>query len=305
MMKHFLGDAVMATPMIDGLLGLRRGVCVATTPTVSRMLEAPFRPVEHIALKRTSKGISDTFRLARSLRRGRFDVAILVNRSFRSALTVRLAGIKVRAGHAIEGRTFLLTHSVPYDWEKSESDCYLELARLVGFDVQAVEPKLVADKTERAAGKDLLKGAVVGIQPGASTHWKRIPLPVLAAMIDGWHEAGYATALLGGPEEGEAGETLAAAAQAPTVNLIGATDIRTLMGVLANLRMVIGGDTGLMHVAAAVGCPTVTAFGSRPPSSKWGHLYPPHKVLDAPGGKVENMTFECLAAATELTVARS
>ncbi|MGL1297071.1 glycosyltransferase family 9 protein, partial [Vibrio parahaemolyticus] len=78
---------------------------------------------------------------ARRLRAGRFDVALVVNRSFRSALTARLADIRVRCGHSVERRGMLLTHPVRYDWKKNEAECYLDLGRALGLDMPSIEPK--------------------------------------------------------------------------------------------------------------------------------------------------------------------
>jgi ADP-heptose:LPS heptosyltransferase len=50
----------------------------------------------------------------------------------------------------------------------------------------------------------------------------------------------------------------------------------------------VGSDTGLMHIAAAVGCPTVTVFGKLN-ASKWGHAYPPHHVISSPGDDPRNL----------------
>ena len=298
LMKHYLGDAVMATPLIDGLIGLQSSIGLVSTPTVCRLLAAPFRPLETIEVDRTARSLQETVRLARSLRKRRFDVAIVVNRSFRSALSARLAGIKVRAGHDNDWRAALLTHSTPYDWQKSEAESYLDLPRLVGLDLPPVEPKLVATKVERVAGKKLLSGATVAVQPGASLPWKRLPVPILADLIDSWHQSGYVTALVGGPEESAAGDELRSALTVPTVNLIGGADIRSMMGAMANLRFILGGDTGLIHVAAGVGCPTLTVFGAKPPASKWGHFYDPHIVVEAPDGRVDQVTLTTLEEGT-------
>ena len=65
------------------------------------------------------------------------------------------------------------------------------------------------------------------------------------------------------------------------VDLIGACTIRQTMSALASVRLAIGGDTGVMHLAAGLGVPTVTAFGPTP-AVKWGHHYAPHQVLQAP-----------------------
>jgi ADP-heptose:LPS heptosyltransferase len=80
------------------------------------------------------------------------------------------------------------------------------------------------------------------------------------------------------------------------VNLVGKTGIRDSLGTLANLNLMIGSDTGLMHMAAAVGCPSITVFGPTP-RAKWGHQYPPHQALQAEGGTMENTSAEAVLEA--------
>jgi ADP-heptose:LPS heptosyltransferase len=66
---------------------------------------------------------------------------------------------------------------------------------------------------------------------------------------------------------------------------------------MAGLRLMIGADTGAMHLAVGVGCPTVTAFGPTP-ADKWGHDYAPHRVIRAPGGDMAALEPETLVRAS-------
>ena len=61
------------------------------------------------------------------------------------------------------------------------------------------------------------------------------------------------------------------------------------MAVLAGASVAVGADTGVMHLAVAVGCPTVQAFGPTP-VAKWGHAYAPHRILTAPDGCMASLT---------------
>ncbi len=62
------------------------------------------------------------------------------------------------------------------------------------------------------------------------------------------------------------------------------------MGALANLKVVVGSDTGLMHLAVG-GCPTVTAFGPTN-ADKWGHDYLPHHVVRVYKGQMRSANAE-------------
>ena len=297
LMKDFLGDAVMATPLIDGLIAANCEVSVCTTEPIHKMLEAPFRRLEFVPLDR-SRSVKAAANFARKLRAGKYDVAVAVNRSFRSALAARLAGIRTRVGHRVERRGMLLTHSIPYDWNANEAECYLDLGRVLGLDLPSIEPKLVPTEEERRAGLELLNGAVVGVQAGATWDQKRLDLDVLAQVIDRLESEGTRVALIGGKDEIDTAEALSRKTNKQVVNLVGATNLRGTLGVLANLQFALGGDTGLMHMTAATGTATVSVFGPKP-ASKWGHYNPPHQVLEAPGGFAPNATFELIWPAIE------
>jgi lipopolysaccharide heptosyltransferase II len=293
LMKGFLGDGVMTTPMLDGLALNGAGVAIATSGPVFEMISPGREWLQHILSSRRPK-MSATLREIRTLRQGNFSVAILVNRSFRSALIAKLAGIPVRSGHDVDRRGWLLTHKLPYDKTKFEAECYSELAREVGFPIPGAQPLLSARDDARREAADILQGATLAVQPGASAPWKRIPIPLLKQVVSGWSTAGYRIAVLGGKDELEASHELIRACDFPLVDLTGKTDIKMSMGILANLDLIVGGDTGLMHVAAATGCPTVTVFANQLPS-KWGHQYAPHVVIQSPHGEMAAVDYEMLA----------
>ncbi len=279
---QFLGDAVMATPLIDALVSSGRETVVMCGAAVQQLLadrkgRVAFAHGEKIA------GVRPVLRAARAIRALDVSTAFVVNRSFRSALAVRLARVKRRIGHTTEGRGFLLTHSVRYDPVRFEAECYLDLARAEGITLGDPKPILCVDPIER--------GCVFGIQPGARYVEKQVPMATMAAVANGLIAQGYSGVLLGGPDEVEDCLRFANLLNGPIMNLSGQGSIRDTMAVLAGLRVMIGSDTGLMHVAAAVGCPTVTVFGPNP-ASKWGHRYAPHEVLEAPKGKVGRVPSE-------------
>ncbi len=287
-LKGFLGDAVMAAPLINGLFAASKQVAIATTPTVHELLSAPHRNFEFIPVTRSRKMI-DTLRFASQLRKGKFGTALIVNRSLRSALSVRLAGIKVRSGHATDNRAVLLTHSLPYDLERNEAECYLDLGRAVGINLPLAHPTLYVSNEESARGNAFLEGATVAVQPGASFWGKRIPIPVLVDLIADMHDNCLKIALVGGSDEYAARDELLAESKLPVVDLVGKTKIRESLGLLKNLRLVVGGDTGLMHLAAGVGAPTLTIFSGNKPVTKWAHDYEPHRFMLAPDGDMNNV----------------
>jgi heptosyltransferase II len=297
---QFLGDAVMAAPLLDAVAGHYAETLVSAGGAVEQLLADREGAVRFVPGRKVS-GIGPVLRAARELREHRAGLVFLVNRSFRSALAARLAGIPMRVGHATEGRGFLLTHSAPYGPAAFEADCYLDLARLVGISAEAAKPRLTVAEEEAQAGLEALQGATLGVQPGARYPRKQIPLEVLAESIRSLPKE-HGVALLGGPEEEPFVLRFSELLGRPAVNLVGKLPIRHTMGALSRLRAMVGSDTGLMHVAAAVGCPTVTVFGPNP-ASKWAHRYPPHEALVAPKGQMNRMDPQPIAEAARRLLA--
>ncbi len=293
LLKQFLGDGVMTEPLLSTLADNYSHVEVLALPSVQQVLwhlesRVSFMHVEKI------KTLRETMTQARKLRLKGYDVAFLVNRSFRAAMLARLAKIPIRIGHGTENRSFLLTRSVQYHAEDFEAKSYLDLARAAGLDPSRVEPELELDAIERKRGSHLASGARLAFQPGARHGYKQVPSELyerIAAAVEG------PLVFVGGAEEIPAADALALKIKRPVINLVGKTSIRETMAVLASVRAAVGGDTGVMHLAAALGTPTVTLFGPTP-AIKWGHHYAPHHVLQAPNQDLGQLAPDVVIAAT-------
>lgn len=281
----------MACPLIDSVAESYSETIVMAGPLVQQIL---WDRKDRIRLETGHKisGVGPVLRAARQIRHLGVGSAFILNRSFRSALAVRLAGIPVRVGHSTEGRGFLLTHRTAYDESRFEAECFLDLIRLLDVPAVAFRPTLTAQGEESAA----LGEAEIGLQPGARYPEKQIPLAVMAEVAAHLQSQGRKIALFGGEDETEAASQFEDMLAEKPINLVGRLPIRKTLATLARLRAMVGSDTGLMHLAAAVGCPTVTVFGPNP-AAKWGHRYPPHQVLEAPGGSMARTDPDALLAA--------
>ncbi|MFQ3677089.1 MAG: glycosyltransferase family 9 protein [Fimbriimonadaceae bacterium] len=284
---QYLGDAVMALPLIDSLIAAGRNVAVAAGPVVLDLLRDRSDRVDLVPVERMRR-FQDVQAAAARFRKEGYTAAILVNRSFRSALTARLAGIPLRVGHAAEGRGPLLTHRVPYPKDRPEWECGLDLLRAVGWPATALEGKVGLEPDEIRVGRELRGRATIGIQPGARYRKKQYPLPMMAEVAAALMDDGHEIVLLGGREESEDAERFLALIGGRGQNLVGRCRLRESMAVAAGLRAMVGNDTGMMHAAAAVGGPTVTLFGPTS-ASKWGHADEVHLAIQAPGHRLERL----------------
>ena len=292
---QYLGDAVMACPLIDSISAAYAKTIVMCGSLVAEVLHDRANSVRFEKGEKIS-GVAPVLRTAKTIRSLNVDHVYLVNRSFRSALSTRIAGIPFRIGHATEGRGYLLTNRIAYDPAKFEAECYLDLARAMNVETAEGTPKLCVNDEEKSAAKELLQGAEIGVQPGARYPQKQVPLSVMAEVVRKLQSQGQRIVLLGGPEEAEQTKHFCTLLEKESLDLTGKLAIRQTLGALANLKLMIGSDTGLMHLAAAVGCPTITVFGPNP-ASKWGHRYGPHKVIEAPEGNMSRISAKAILAA--------
>lgn len=301
-LKGFLGDAVMTTPLLEGLANQpNTQVEVLTSRPVITLLEDTFPNITFIEQKRIESP-KELIRQIRELSPGKHGIALVVNRSFRSALVAFLARIPLRVGHSTDFRSVLLTKSAEYKSSRYEVSSYLDLAKLAGIDLPDGHPRLTPRVDLLESTRSKLGNASIGIQPGASNTNKSLPSEILAKVVTALQKEADVV-LLGGPEEKTYGEELERRLDHKPLNLIGELSLKESTAAVSQLKVLVGADTGLMHIAAATGCPTVTLFGPTP-SKKWGHFYEPHQVLTAPERVMSNFDAESIVEAVRRILCR-
>jgi heptosyltransferase-2 len=207
-----------------------------------------------------------------AMRAGRFDLAILLPNSFRSAWVVQRARIPHRWGLASSARGWLLTRSVrPLERPQHQSARYLALMTALDISGSDEHPQVsVTEGSARRAGDLLAKNGldpastIVGMAPGAAYgHAKRWPPSRMAEVAGRLGARGATCVLVGAAGDRDAGREIESAVSSPArvVNLIGRTDLRLLIGVLQRCRAFVSNDSGAMHLAAAVGVPVTAIFG--------------------------------------------
>ncbi len=289
---RFIGDAVMATPLLRAVQksdpdDLR---IYAAKHLVELFGAEPYSGAVEPTGK--VKGIGPFFAQIRELRRAQFDRVFLVNRSARSAVIARFAGIRERIGHTTEGRAALLTHKVQYDTKKFEAECYGDLCRAVGLECPDQRVYLTRPN-------NLGHGRAIGIQPGSTALHKAIRPEHLALLARAIRDQGRPIVLLGGKDERDYGDALLAMTGTEGIeDKIGGCSLRETMDTIASLHQLFCGDTGLVHIACGLDTPSVSVFASTP-STKWGHNYAPHQVIDVGDDQIEKLDPLRLIAAME------
>jgi heptosyltransferase-2 len=266
---NWLGDAVMALPAIAAVR--------AAWPEATLAIAAP-RGISPLFRERTGARPDEIVDVdprgsADVLRRGRFDAAILLPNSFRSAWLARAAGIPERWGYAGGVRRWVLTRAVARPTQRvHQAEYYAALVRGLGIDVVDPMPRIEPTRgtTERAFGLLQSEGVsdgqqVVGLAPGAAYgHAKRWPpARVTELIVRLTREHGVACVLFGAAGDRPAAREIESALPPDirVVDLIGRTDLGLLVGALARCAAFVSNDSGAMHLAAAVGVPVSAIFG--------------------------------------------
>lgn len=204
--------------------------------------------------------------MVRLLRANRYDVAIGLSGLMGGVFAVA-SGARWRVGYQDE--TYPGCYNLPvagrrYDRPQHEVEYCLDLARRLGIQAASERPALASGN--RMTGTSGARPYAV-IVPGASNgSAKRWPAVHWAALGDTLAERqGLEIVLSGAPSEHALAEDVASAMHRPARNVAGSTSMEELMDLLYGAAIVVAGDTGPLHVAAALGRPVVGLFGPTDP----------------------------------------
>jgi len=274
---NWLGDAVMSLPAIRCLRQVfpHAHIALVARPWVAD-LYARETSIDRVIPYPSQTGLRAKRRFAAALRGERFDAAILLQNAFDAALICWLAGIPERIGYSRDGRGLLLTRAIPVpepgDIPRHERFYYLELLRRAGLVERFPETgaiRLEGIEQARQAGQAHLRkldtgGPVIGISPGAAYGNAKRWIPErFAAVAQTFSQA--SVLIFGSSAERDLCETVATqlrGAGIPTQNLAGQTTLREFIDLAAVCRLFLTNDSGAMHVASALGVPTVAVFGA-------------------------------------------
>ncbi len=217
-------------------------------------------------------GLGTRRRIARDMRAAGYDRAIVLPRSFKAALIPWFAKIPVRTGFRGETRYFLVNDMRPFD--RNVLDQTVKRFVALGLERGEALPETLpfpaldvsTDNQARCINELGLQSdrPVIAMMPGAeygpAKCWPLENFAGLAARLDA---EGYAVWVLGSDKDRAAGETIASGSRA--VNLCGRTSLEDVIDLLAACEQAVSNDSGLMHIAAAVGIHVHGIFGSSSP----------------------------------------
>ncbi len=266
---NWLGDAIMALPAIRDVRRHFSGqpLSIAARPSISPVFRAVPGIDRLVTLERGT--VSPQLR---------GDIGILLPNSFRSAWILQKAGVKERWGYRSDFRRPLLTRSVRKPRGRiSFPEYYSNLVRQLGIETGPLTAQLHVPPATKAIASTLLEQhgwapgqPLVGIAPGAAfghaKRWSPQRYAELAAMLTG---AGVACVILGRSEDRDAARDIKG------IDLIGQTDLMTLMGVVSHCQVVVANDSGALHLAGGLGVPVVGIWG--PTDERYSMPLTPHE----------------------------
>lgn len=276
----WVGDMVMAQALFKTLRARHPGVAIDvlapkwSLPLLARMPEV--RAGIEMPLGHGQFQFSVRRDLGRRLRARQYDQAIVLPRSFKSAITPFFARIPRRTGYLGELRRGLLNDIRPLDKNRLTQT----VQRFVNLGLAADEdlpdpiptPALQVDTENQRRLIDCLglsadaAGSVTALIPGAEYGpAKQWPLEYFADLAKRRIAMGDRVWVFGSPKETALGERVAQLAGDGARNLCGQTQLVDAVDLLAACRRVVTNDSGLMHVSGAVGVPLVAIYGSSTP----------------------------------------
>ncbi|MCA9752422.1 MAG: glycosyltransferase family 9 protein [Gemmatimonadetes bacterium] len=293
-----IGDVVLATPLIRAL---RKSFPEAHLAALVRPYSEPAlrgNPhLDQILLDDTEgrhAGSGGTWRLARDLASHRFTHALLLLPTKRLAYALFLAGIPRRVGVGRRLYQVLTGMSAVrrfHDPLRSEADYCLDLGRRIGAADDGLATEAFLTDTERRLGEEILSAGgiapgepIVGLHPGSggsAPNWPPEAWARLASVLG--DDPDVRVVLTGGESERA---LLPAFEGLRYVDLVGRLDLRGTMAVIAACDVFLSASTGTMHLAGALGVPTVSPFCPLPACHPdlWGpHGNVARNLLPPPG----------------------
>ena len=285
----WIGDTVFAQPLFHLLHRYHQGLTLDVLaspylrpvlehmPQVHSIIDNPFA---HSELR-----FGDRRRLGITLRSQKYDQAIVLPNSLKSALVPFLAKIPLRTGYVGEMRFGLLNDARRLNEStlRTMVDRYAFLAQPPGKTLTRSIPRPtlhVALSDQEAVlkkfGLDTRRPVTIfcpGAEYGPARRWPTEHYGVLAKSIVG---EGKQVWLLGSSKDREIADAVQLASGGLCRNLAGETNLPEAIRLLAAASLVVSNDTGLLHVASALNRPVVALYGSTAPG-----LAPPYSDQSA------------------------
>jgi heptosyltransferase-2 len=275
---NWIGDAILTLPAVASIRTTypNAHISILAKPWVADIYKLFSDLDEIIIYENKFDTPTGVFRLAKKLKEGNFDAAILLQNAIEAAIIALAAKIPLRAGYDSDARGLLLTHRVRRTKkirQLHQIDYYLEMVKALGcvpvnrkmhletkinpVEAQKVLKKFIPDT------KKMIIGMAPGATYGAAKKWFSERFAKLADRLD--ESFSIQAMILGGNGDKKTAQEMANMATVKLINLAGETTLREAVHLISQCSLFISNDSGLMHVAGALNVPTIAIFGSTNP----------------------------------------
>lgn len=277
-----LGDVLLLTPAlrllrrqlpdahITLLIGPWSRAAVAHNPDVDAILTITFPGFTRSDKPRPWQPYTLLLKTALLLRAGRFDAALIARDDhWWGALLAALAGIPQRVGYAAPEVAPFVTRALPHSFADHVGFQAIRLVEALtrqnAIDPPPLTPPIGDDDRDWAntwiATHAPSDAQLVAIHPGAGGAAKLWIAKRWTVIADALHGRGLTVVLTGGPAERDLVREIAAAMRCPPLTVVGEASIGQLTALYARCDLVLGVDSGPLHLAVAAGAPTIALFG--------------------------------------------
>lgn len=288
-LPNWVGDAVMATPALRAIRQqFRQSEIVGVLRPYVREVLSGTDLVDRMLLHdpRGTQSELRGWQFVYSLRRERFDLAVLMPNSLRSAWIARAAGVKRRVGFDRDGRGWLLTDRIapkPKTEPHPVLEEYLRLAEHLGCADLSREMVLATTPRDDQRWSDfwnrqppkLRSQGIVSLNPGgaygSAKHWPSQSFGALARQLA--EERGKTVVVVCGPSEVPQAQQIVRSAAHPSVITLAGVPLTLGLtkAAIENSELLVTTDSGPRHFAAPFGIPVVTLFG--PTHIAWSETF--------------------------------
>lgn len=275
-----IGDVLMSTPFLIAikkqypnsklyyLLGKWSSCALKNNPNIDKIIEFD----DHIIYK---KKILKVIKLIYKLRKEKFDLCFILDKSWLWGLLAWLCNIKFRIGFDRKGEGFAHNISIPFDGSKYELEYYLDLSKIISIKVEDKKMKIYCNKKDKTvSGKFLIKNKLknkilIGIAPGGALNpgqnflEKRWPIENYEELIKRILKSynNFYIILFGGISDKELLEDLKNRINFRKVFIAPLNSIQVSYLLMDKCKLLITHDSGAMHIAGSSNAKVITLFG--------------------------------------------
>lgn len=286
---RFIGDTLLTIPFlrnlrasypdaqIDMLVAPKSGEVIENCPYVDNFIY--FDTTRKHKYENIDESKKTFFSYVKLLKSKKYDKAYVLKRSLSSAILVFLAGIRERIGFDTEKRGFLLTKKVKYDKNKHESDCFLDVLKADNIEVKDshMENWIPEFSSMKISSLFELYGITakpkVIVHATATNEGKLWPIENFAKVVEYLSNEKAAQVIYVGTDfdketyvkmEGLIEKEL----KVKPINLCGELTLQESLALIAQVDLLIGNDSGNLHMASSVNTKVIGIYGPMP-FEKW------------------------------------